>query len=132
MTGAEVALGAGVAFSVALSVFNLWRQERSGRTRRRPSLEAPSSTGGGIRNVGIVRFNPYHDTGGDYSFAVALLDGSGTGVLLTGLYHRDQCRVYAKPISGWGSSYALTGEEREAIERSRGEDESETACADRL
>jgi len=92
----------------------------------------PPSTGGGIRNVGIVRFNPYHDTGGDYSFAVALLDGSGTGVLLTGLYHRDQCRVYAKPISGWGSSYALTGEEREAIERSRGEDESETAGADRL
>ena len=132
MSGAEAALGAAVAFSVALSAFNLWRQGRWGRTRRRPGLETPPGTAGGIRNVGIVRFNPYHDTGGDYSFAVALLDGSGNGVLLTGLYHRDQCRVYAKPISGWGSSYALTGEEREAIERSRGEDESETGGADRL
>jgi hypothetical protein len=50
---------------------------------------------------------------------VALLDAAGSGVLLTGLYHREQCRVYAKPILGWDSTYSLTEEEREAIDRAR-------------
>ncbi|HEX6510227.1 MAG TPA: DUF4446 family protein, partial [Chloroflexota bacterium] len=70
---------------------------------------------------GVVRFNPYHDTGGDYSFAVALLDAQGAGVLITGLYHRERCRVYAKPVRGWESSYQLTDEEREAIDKARGQ-----------
>ncbi len=70
--------------------------------------------------MGVVRFNPYHDTGGDYSFAVALLDATGSGVLVTGLYHRDRCRVYAKPVRGWDSRYTLTEEERLAIEQARG------------
>ena len=73
-----------------------------------------------LQNVGVVRFNPYHDTGGDYSFAVALLDAAGSGVVLTGLYHRDRCRVYAKPVAAWDSTYTLTDEEREAIEQARG------------
>ena len=75
---------------------------------------------GAIQRVGVVRFNPYHDTGGEYSFSVALLDERGSGLLLTGLYHRDQSRVYAKEISGWTSPQELMDEEREAIERARG------------
>lgn len=67
----------------------------------------------------MVRFNAFHDTGGDYSFAVALLDQAGAGVVLSGLYHRDQCRVYAKPVTGWDSSYTLTDAEQEAIARAR-------------
>ncbi|HVB76984.1 MAG TPA: DUF4446 family protein [Candidatus Nitrosotalea sp.] len=72
-----------------------------------------------IRRVGLVRFNPYGDTGGDYSFVLALLDERGDGVLLTSLYHRDGCRVYAKPVTGWHSAQTLTDEESEAIESSR-------------
>src|SRR3989442_1285789 len=30
-----------------------------------------------IQKVGVIRFNPFADTGGDQSFAVALLDGEG-------------------------------------------------------
>lgn len=67
-----------------------------------------------------MRFNPYHDTGGEYSFAVALLDDAGDGLLLTGLYHRDQSRVYAKPVRGWSSEHELMDEERAAIEQARG------------
>lgn len=131
MTAAEALLGVAVAVSIALSAFTLWRLEAS---RRRPwrRIEPAAGPGGGLSRVGIVRFNPYHDTGGEYSFAVALLDASGAGVLLTGLYHRDQCRVYAKPVSGWESSYELTDEEREAIGRARAEEESETGGRDRL
>jgi hypothetical protein len=70
-----------------------------------------------IRHVGLVRFSPFHDTGGDQSFALALLDGKGDGVVLTALHSRSDSRAYAKPIEAGASPYALTPEEIEAIDR---------------
>jgi hypothetical protein len=70
-----------------------------------------------VRHVGLVRFSPFHDTGGDQSFALALLDGRRDGVVLTALHSRSDSRLYAKPIEGGASSYVLTGEEREAMSR---------------
>lgn len=70
-----------------------------------------------IRHVGLVRFSPFHDTGGDQSFTLALLDGKGDGVVVTGLHSRHDSRLYAKPIESRSSSYSLTPEEREAMER---------------
>lgn len=69
-----------------------------------------------IRHVGLVRFSPFHDTGGDQSFALALLDGQMTGVVVTGLHARNDSRLYAKPVERGGSSYSLTPEEREAMD----------------
>jgi hypothetical protein len=69
-----------------------------------------------IRHVGLVRFSPFHDTGGDQSFALALLDGKGDGVVVTGLHSRHDSRLYAKPIESRRSAYSLTPEEREAME----------------
>jgi hypothetical protein len=69
-----------------------------------------------IRHVGLVRFSPFHDTGGDQSFALALLDGQKSGVVVTGLHARTDSRLYAKPIQHGQSSYSLTPEEREAME----------------
>jgi hypothetical protein len=70
-----------------------------------------------IRHVGLVRFSPFHDTGGDQSFTLALLDGSADGVVLTALHSRADSRLYAKPIEGGESPYVLTPEEREAMNR---------------
>jgi len=67
--------------------------------------------------LGIVRFNPFRDTGGDQSFAVALVDGHGNGVVISSLHARDGTRVYAKPLRRWESTYTLTDEEKEAIAR---------------
>ena len=106
--------------AIGLSLYAIAGQRALGRrVARRPATE-PAAPQGALERVGVVRFNPYHDTGGDYSFAVALLDAAGGGVVITGLYHRDRCRVYAKPVATWGSSYTLTDEEREAIARARG------------
>ncbi len=68
-----------------------------------------------LQHVGVVRFNPFHDTGGDQSFAIALVDGHGNGVVLSSLHARDVTRVYAKPLQKWESAYSLTDEERQAI-----------------
>lgn len=68
-----------------------------------------------LQHLGIVRFNPFSDTGGDQSFAIALVDGHGNGVVLSSLHARDVTRVYAKPLQKWESAYQLTDEEKQAI-----------------
>jgi hypothetical protein len=70
-----------------------------------------------LRHIGLVRFSPFHDTGGDQSFALALLDGLGNGVVITGLHSRHDSRLYAKPIERHTSPYSLTPEEREAMDQ---------------
>jgi hypothetical protein len=70
-----------------------------------------------LQRVGIVRFNPFSDTGSDQSFAIALLDGRGDGLVLSGLYSRGGVRIYAKPVVGGRSEYTLSNEEEQAIGR---------------
>jgi len=73
-----------------------------------------------LQQVGLVRFNAYNDTGGEMSFALALLDELGSGVVISSLYGRDEARVYAKPITEGQSTYALSGEEIAAVTQARG------------
>lgn len=70
-----------------------------------------------ITKVGVVRFNPFKDTGGDQSFAIALLDSNNNGLVLSSLYTREGTRVYTKPIEAGKSSYNLSDEEKEAINK---------------
>lgn len=72
-----------------------------------------------LQQVGVVRYNAFDDTGGDQSFAVAMLDGHGNGAIFNGLYHRKDCRVFAKPVRSWKSTYSMSDEELEAIRRAR-------------
>lgn len=65
--------------------------------------------------LGVLRFNPFGDVGGDQSFALALVDGYGNGVVISSLYMRDVTRVYAKPLKKWEAEYHLTDEEKQAI-----------------
>ena len=74
-----------------------------------------------LQRVGFLRFNPFRDTGGDQSFALALTDEGGSGVVVSSLHSREVTRVYAKPLVAWQTSYQLTDEEREAIKRAKGD-----------
>ena len=65
--------------------------------------------------VGIVRFNPFEDTGGNQSFALAMLDGRGDGFVVSSLHARAGTRVYAKAIAAGSSEAALSDEESEAL-----------------
>lgn len=68
-----------------------------------------------IQRVGVVRFNAFPDVGGDQSFAIALLDNHGDGVVVSSLQGRTENRVYAKPLKRWDSTYNLSEEEKQAI-----------------
>ena len=73
-----------------------------------------------IQKVGIVRFNPFKEIGGNQSFSIALLDGNDDGIIITSLYTKEGNRVYGKPIKNGKSEYLLSEEEKEAIERAKG------------
>lgn len=69
-----------------------------------------------LHKVGIIRYNPFKDLGGDQSFAIALLDGKNSGLVISSLHTREGTRVYAKPIAKSESKkYPLTEEEKQAI-----------------
>lgn len=73
-----------------------------------------------IQKVHTVRFNPFHDQGGNHSFATCLLDEEGNGVVISSLYSRDKVNVYAKPLAGGKSEYELSNEETEVIKKALG------------
>ena len=73
-----------------------------------------------IQRVGVVRFNPFPDTGGNQSFVMALLDARGDGVVLSSLHSRGGTRVYLKQVNAGKAETALSEEELEAIRRARG------------
>ena len=68
-----------------------------------------------LRNVGVVRYNPFEDMGGDMSFAVALLDENDDGVIISTIHAREASYTYAKQVLGGKSSHMLTEEEQEAV-----------------
>ena len=73
-----------------------------------------------IQRVGLVRFNPFSDTGGSQSFTLALLDGHDNGLVMTSLYARTGHRWYIKEVvSGKGKELALSKEEQTAVQKAK-------------
>jgi len=73
-----------------------------------------------VCGVGTVRFNPFKGTSGsNQSFATALVDENGDGVVLSSIYSREHVSVFAKPVKNLSSEYGLTEEERGAIREAR-------------
>jgi hypothetical protein len=140
---AFVALGMAV-LAMLLSAYLLLRLRRVGRRRggsvapddlsleatvaaeleRLSGIEArldtlADHTRGAVQHIGVVRFNPFEDTGSNQSFALALLDDRADGIVISSLHSRQSTRLYLKPISAGRSETALSEEEAEALRRAR-------------
>jgi hypothetical protein len=70
-----------------------------------------------ITRVGVVRYNPFEDTGSNQSFVLAMLDAKGDGFVLSSLHSRQQTRLFLKQIASGKADTALSQEENEAIRR---------------
>lgn len=82
------------------------------------ALEAINNTMKKMKaKVGIYRYNAFSDHGSDLSFSIAVLDDYKDGFVLTGIHSREDTYIYAKPIQKGQSSYTLTPEEIETINR---------------
>lgn len=79
--------------------------------------QAENKLRSGIDRAELIRFNSFENMGAELSFALALLNQEGTGVVLTGIHSIEESRVYAKAIEKGQASVKLNQEEKLAIER---------------
>jgi hypothetical protein len=86
-------------------------------TRRTANLEVEGRRA--FQRIGLVRFNPFEDTGGNQSFALALLDAEEDGIIISSLHSRGATRIYAKAIAAGRPEAALSAEESEALDLAR-------------
>lgn len=70
-----------------------------------------------LTKVGMIRFNPFNDTGGDQSFCLAALDAHDNGFIISSIHARTGTRVYAKEIHDGKSKHNLSDEESIALKR---------------
>jgi hypothetical protein len=70
---------------------------------------------GAIQRVGVVRYNPFEDTGSNQSFVLAMLDARGDGFVLSSLHSRQSTRMFLKPVTGGKADGAISDEEAEAL-----------------
>ncbi|MEF3691548.1 MAG: DUF4446 family protein [Candidatus Moraniibacteriota bacterium] len=74
----------------------------------------------GIQKVGVVRYNPFRDMGGNQSFSIALLDMNNCGLIISTLATRDGARVFSKAVTnGECKDFPLIEEEKRAIQEAK-------------
>ncbi|HVR45827.1 MAG TPA: DUF4446 family protein [Candidatus Binatia bacterium] len=81
------------------------------------TLEASARTD--LSRAGFVRYDAFSDAESGLSYALALLNREGDGVVLTSIYSRTDTRTFGKPVSGFKPTVQASAEELEAIDRAR-------------
>ena len=87
-------------------------------TGRTDELEGLARTD--VSRIGFVRYDAFDDTGSDLSYALALLNREGDGVVLTSIYSRTDTRTYGKAVERFKPAANASEEELAAIEIARG------------
>ena len=80
-------------------------------------LEALAATD--LSRCGFVRYDAFTDSEAGLSYALALLNRQGDGVVVTSIYTRDGTRTFGKPVAAFKPTVQASPEELEAIERAR-------------
>lgn len=82
--------------------------------------QARIDVGGALRRVGLQRFDAYDGAEGLQSTALALLDATGDGVVVSAIQDSDSARVYVKRVrGGTAADVALGPEEQAAVAAAR-------------
>ncbi len=72
-----------------------------------------------LQGLGMVRYNAFEETGGNQSFALAVLDADDDGFVVSGLHARSGTRVYAKTLTRGRPEVTLSDEELRAVANAR-------------
>jgi uncharacterized protein YlxW (UPF0749 family) len=75
----------------------------------------------------LVRYDAYGEMSGRQSTSIALLDATGSGIVLSSIHHRDQARMYAKQVRDGKPELELSPEEQEAMRLALGDDGKQAA-----
>lgn len=90
-----------------------------GLAQRVAGLETLAGTD--VSHCGFVRYDAFDDSDSEagLSYALALLNRAGDGVVLTSIYSRTDTRTYGKPVTAFKPTVQASAEELQAIERAR-------------
>lgn len=72
-----------------------------------------------VSRVGFVRFDAFENTGSELSYALALLNKEGDGVVLSSIYSREDVRTFGKAVQGFKPASNASAEELAAIAKAR-------------
>ena len=72
-----------------------------------------------LSRCGFVRYDAFTDSEAGLSYALALLNRQGDGVVVTSIYSRADTRTFGKPVTAFKPTVQASAEELEAIERAR-------------
>jgi len=72
-----------------------------------------------VFRLGFVRYNSFSDVGSDLSFALALLNESGDGMVLTSIFSREETRTFGKAVRKYVPQHDASAEEQQAIAMAR-------------
>jgi len=70
-----------------------------------------------VQRIGLVRYDAFSDMGGELSFALALLNEHGDGVVISTITGRQDNRTYAKQVRGGRPAIQPSAEEETAIKQ---------------
>ena len=68
-----------------------------------------------VQKISVIRYKAFEDVGSDLSFSIALLNDNNNGVVVTGIFGRNESTTYAKPIDKGISRYDLSEEEHQVL-----------------
>jgi hypothetical protein len=98
--------------------FERLQAQLSAAVRRLDAAEAQGRRA--MQGIGVVRFNPFPDTGSNQSFVLSVLNTQGDGFVLSSLHSRQATRVFLKQVNGGRTDSAVSEEETEALRRAMG------------
>ena len=113
----KVGNGENIQESLEKYVKQVEEVKKENETLKKGIQQLETGVAGCIQKVGLIRYSAFKDTGSDLSFTLALLNKENTGVVLNGIYSRDMSNIYAKPVEKGVSTYTLSEEEKQAIEK---------------
>ncbi len=69
------------------------------------------------QKVGIVKYDAFHEMGGNLSFALTMLDKNDNGWIFNAMHSREGCYTYIKEIVKGESYIELSEEEQQCLEK---------------
>ena len=69
------------------------------------------------QKVGIVKYDAFHEMGGELSFALTMLDENNNGWIFNAMHSREGCYTYIKEVVNGESYIELSSEEKECLEK---------------
>ena len=69
------------------------------------------------QKTGIVKYDAFHEMGGNLSFALTMLDGNNNGWIINAMHSREGCYTYIKEVVNGESYIELAEEEAESLDR---------------